>query len=74
MNARVMFERAAHSASSPPPCGEGLGVGVVRGAPPRQQLRPPSLALPQRKGVYARLRRAMGGGNTPAFVANKVPA
>jgi very-short-patch-repair endonuclease len=32
-----------------------------------QEPPPPSLALPQRKGVHARLRRAMGGGDTPSL-------
>jgi very-short-patch-repair endonuclease len=44
-----------------------IANGGVRSAPP-------SLSLPQRKGVHARLRRAMGGGNpqtTAARVARR---
>jgi hypothetical protein len=52
--------RAANSVCSPPPCGEGLGVGGVRGTS-AIQLRPPSLTLPRK-----------GGENTPAFAACEV--
>jgi urease accessory protein len=47
---------AANSVCSPPPCGEGLGVGVVR-IVQRRHPRPPSLALPRK-----------GGGNAPSLL------
>jgi tRNA pseudouridine32 synthase / 23S rRNA pseudouridine746 synthase len=47
---------------SPPPCGEGLGVGVVLEALSLPQARPPTPTLPHHEGVHARLRRAIGGG------------
>jgi hypothetical protein len=50
----VATMRAAHSAGSPPPCGEGSGVGVLFTL---QQL-PPSLTLPRK-----------GGGNAPVHAA-----
>src|SRR6266516_303888 len=50
---------AAHSVHSPPPCGEGLGVGVTRLARRRLQYAPPpSPALPHK-----------GGGSRPSSLS-----
>src|SRR5205814_341816 len=48
------FDRATGSVDSPPPCGEGLGVGVEGGAKSASTGPPPSLTLPHK-----------GGGNRP---------
>jgi tRNA pseudouridine32 synthase / 23S rRNA pseudouridine746 synthase len=51
--------------NSPPPCGEGSGVGVVgptRIADALPDRTTPLPTLPRQKGVHARLRQAMGGG------------
>jgi hypothetical protein len=52
--------RAAYSVCSPPPCGEGLGVGGVVETEVLPFL-PPSLTLPRK-----------GGGNAPAQMAMEV--
>jgi very-short-patch-repair endonuclease len=42
---------------------EGVLTVIRETAAVRIRSAPPSLSLPRRKGVHARLRRAMGGGN-----------
>src|SRR5262245_63321693 len=51
---KLAHDVAALRACSPPPCGEGLGVGV--GVAWAQQLGPPSPSLPHK-----------GGGSRPVF-------
>src|SRR5690348_438650 len=53
-NAFIMVLVPRTQVHSPPPCGEGLGVGVDVVAPTERLARPPSLALPRK-----------GGGNRP---------
>src|SRR5262249_3892858 len=54
----LMHSYAAHSVCSPPPCGEGLGVGVrlrITARPPPRRFAP---TLPTRGRVRPRLRLA----------------
>jgi ATP-dependent helicase HrpB len=72
-DARAMAKRWAQAAeAAPEPLaqvapspleGEGGGEGYEKRSDARRI--PPSLTLPLQKGVHARLRRAMGGGDRP---------
>src|SRR5690349_16725554 len=57
------IHRAASRSLFPSPLWGGVRGGGGSSRAPRL---PPSLSLPQQKGVHARLRRAMGGGNARA--------
>src|SRR5262249_52141900 len=57
------LERATYSVRSPPPCGEGLGVGVARLARSRCHSTTPSPALPHK-----------GGGNRPSLPLQLSPS
>ena len=63
-DARRMAKRWADLSSPSPLAGEGRGGGSRDS---ENSFPPPSLALPRQKGVHARLRRAMGGANTPSL-------
>src|SRR6266481_4645505 len=64
------FASSCASRASPTCGGEGLGVGVPRlGSAWCLNRTTPSPTLPQLQRVYARLRRALGGGSRPSFVA-----
>ena len=49
-SAVVDTQRAAHAVCSPPPCGEGLGVGVERSASALPAALPPPPTLPHKGG------------------------
>ena len=64
----MKHERATIVESSPPPSGEGMGVGVaMRGDLTRVLAPPPSLALPQRKSGVPDVRTTMPNPGKPGF-------
>jgi hypothetical protein len=68
---RLMHNGATISVNSPPPCGEGLGVGVAQlfagGAIRHLHCITPSPPLPQRKSGLPDLRSLMRNPGKPGF-------